>query len=115
MNYYPGIQYFTLLKPMPGADIGSTVTIISADGRECLIIHGSPEVAGECMVRNVSIEMHIDMAKDYPDWFKPVTEEEHKEICEESLISYFMAKKNCNRQEAIDTIAKIDKFESFSE
>jgi len=68
MNYYPGIQYFKLAKPMLGYEIGTTVEIATADGRESLRI-GS------------AIEMHINTAKDNPEWFTPVTEDEHKAMC----------------------------------
>lgn len=97
MNYYTGIEYFTLAKPLPGAEVGSTVSIMTADGRECLKV-------GE-------IELPIATAQEHPDWFNAVTTAKHIEQCEESLILYFMGRKKCTREEAIATIAKIDEWE----
>ena len=50
--------------------------IVDADGRECLIING--------------IEMPIDFALKYPEWFNPVTIEEHLAICKNNTIKYIM-------------------------
>lgn len=49
---YKDIIYFMLAKELPGCVIGSMVTIIDADGRECLKCNG--------------IEMDISLAKNIP-------------------------------------------------
>lgn len=97
---YPNIEYFTLTKEMPGCPIGSVVGINDADGRENLYIlnpeHASP----------LTIEMHIETAIKYPDWFKPITKEEHIAICKENSILWLMNEKGKTREEAEQFEAK---------
>ena len=74
---YTNIAYFELAKEMPLSPIGSQVIICDADGRECLIVNG--------------IEMPIDTAMKEPDWFTPISKEEHIKMCHENLIKFLMA------------------------
>lgn len=94
MDHYPGIQYFKLKKSMPGADVGEIVNINTADGRENLWI-GS------------IIKLHIDMAKNHPEWFEPVTDDQHKDICRESTIIYIMDHDKLDRASAIEKLDRV--------
>jgi len=75
--YYPEIQYFQLTKDIPSAEAGDIVTIIDADGRECLLIN--------------RIEMPIETAKNHPEWFSPVTKKTHVEQVKSSLLKHYMS------------------------
>jgi len=94
-DLYPDVVWFRLLKDLPGVEAGETVTIIDADGRECLIVRG--------------IEMSIYLAKECPDWFGPVNSEEHEKICRENTIKYICEEYNKTEQEAIEAIETIKK------
>lgn len=82
---YPNIAYFTLQKELPSCNVGDVVTIVDADGRECLTVNG--------------IEMPIDIAQKHPEWFKAVTEAEHVQACKENTISYLMSEKGKTKDE----------------
>ena len=102
MNNYPGIQYFKLKKEMPGAPVG---TIVSHDGNVgCLVIHG---YLGNGH-KTDGINMGIEMAGMHPDWFEPITIEQHKKICQENSIIYVMNEFKCDRDEAIIKLESID-------
>jgi len=94
MNHYPGIAYFTLAREMPGHPVGTVVNIGTADGAESLWIGGKP-------YSDTGIEMHIDLAKQVPEWFTPVTMDEHREICKENTILYIMDRRGCSREDAV--------------
>lgn len=87
---YPDIVWFRLLKELPGVEAGEMVTIIDADGRECLIVKG--------------IQLSIYLAQECPDWFEPVDTAEHQKICRESTIKYIQDVYGKTKQEAIDAI-----------
>jgi hypothetical protein len=78
---YPDYAYFELAKELPSAPVGTTVTIIDADGRECLVVHGE-----------LFIELNINMANEYPEWFIPVTHEEHANKCKQNTIDFYMSR-----------------------
>ena len=62
---YPNIVYFELAKEMPLSPIGSQVDFFRDVGdMEYLFVNG--------------IEMPIDTAIKQPDWFTPISKEEHK-------------------------------------
>jgi len=96
---YPGIDYFTLAKEIPSGKVGDVVTIIDADGRECLFIN--------------QVEFALDYAKKYPEWFTPVTQEEHLKICKENTILYIMENHKKNREEAEVLYEKFEKDDSI--
>ena len=63
---------------MPLCPIGSQVELaIDTDGREYLEVNG--------------IEMPIDTAIKQPDWFTPISKEEHKKKCRENSIAFLIA------------------------
>ncbi len=96
VELYPNVAYFTLAKEMPSAKIGTMVTIIYADGRECLFISETSE-DGRCAIGN-GIQLDIGLAKRYPEWFKAVTHEEHSKICKENTIKWAMDKGKTKEQ-----------------
>jgi len=74
---YPNIQYFELAKELPLCPIGSQVTLYDADGESCLYVNG--------------IQLPINTAIKEPDWFIPITKEEHSARCKTNTIEYFMS------------------------
>ena|ERR1035437_11019284 len=83
---YPNVHHFKLSKELPGCQIGDTVSICDADGRENLSING--------------IEMPIDYAQKNPDWFSPASFEEHLNDCKENTVKFLMKEKNKTRAQA---------------
>lgn len=55
------IAYFELKKELPGVNIGTQVVILPV--RSQLTVNG--------------IDFPIDFGLKFPDWFKPITHEEH--------------------------------------
>ena len=75
---YPNIVYFELAKEMPISPIGSQVMFWRGFGdSEYLMVNG--------------IKMPIDTAMKQPDWFTPITKEEHKKKCRENSIAFLIA------------------------
>ena len=75
---YPNIVYFELAKEMPLSPIGSQVDFFRDVGdMEYLFVNG--------------IEMPIDTAIKQPDWFTPISKEEHKKKCRENSIAFLIA------------------------
>ena len=70
-------KLFELAKEMPLCPIGSQVVMaIDVGGREYLRVN--------------EITMPIDIAMEEPDWFTPISKEEHKKICHENVIKFLM-------------------------
>ena len=86
---YPNIAHFVLAKEMPSAKIGTIVTIADNDGSERLYINEFTE-DGVCFGEGISLD--IGFAKRYPEWFTPITKEEHYKKCNESAVNYFISK-----------------------
>lgn len=74
---YPNIAFFLTLKELPNCPVGSMVVICDADGRECLWCN--------------SIQMPLDTVKLAPDWFKPVTHQEHAQMIKDNFYKYWTA------------------------
>lgn len=74
---YPNIAFFLTLKELPNCPVGSMVTISDADGRECLWCN--------------SIQMPLDTAKLAPDWFSPVTHQEHIQMIKDNFYKYWVS------------------------
>ena len=74
---YPNIQYFELAKELPLCSIGSQVAIYDADGESYLYVNG--------------IQLPINTAIKEPDWFIPITKEEHSARCKNNTIEHFMS------------------------
>jgi hypothetical protein len=81
---YPNTSHLLLEKELPGCNIGDVVTIIDADGRECLKIN--------------DIEMPIDCAMKHPEWFKHVSYEEHLKNCKNNTVAYLIQKGKSKEQ-----------------
>ena len=82
---YPNIVYFELAKEMPLCPIGSQVIIWYEDDSECLMVNG--------------IKMPIDTAIKHPDWFTPISNQEHYYTCYENSIIFLMSRGK-SREEA---------------
>jgi hypothetical protein len=94
MKLYAGIAYFKLAKEMPLSPVGTQVDICHADGRESLLI-------------GTWIAFSYDMAIEEPEWFIPVTHEEHQAIVRENFVSYLMREHNCSREKALELFEKL--------
>lgn len=80
------IVYFTLKQPMPGVAVGSMVSIIDRDGEHCLRVE--------------NIELPIEFAKKYPEWFQPVTLDEHEKLTKQNTIKWLIEEKGRSVEEA---------------
>jgi len=90
---YPGIRYFHLKKELPSGNIGDMVSLSDTDGSKQLSING--------------ISMPLDFAKKYPDWFEPVTDEEHIEIIHNNLVKLIMKEFDVAEEKAVQMKAKM--------
>lgn len=90
---YKNTVYFILKKELPSAKIGDQVDICPAEGREHLFVNG--------------IELPIDFAKKYPDWFRPVYQDEHEKLCRSNFIKYAFEKYGKSESEAIQILERM--------
>ena len=72
------IEYFILLKELPNTPIGTQLTI--------------SEIRGVKVISTYGIEIEYDLALKTPDWFKPITLEEHKSLFKNNVLTTLIEK-----------------------
>lgn len=83
------IVYYRLLKELPGAEVGDIVKKCYGFDT-CFVVEKS------------DTRFPIAYAEIYPNWFEPVSKEEHMKMCKENFIKYALDNYQFDKDKALE-------------
>ena len=82
------VKYYLLKKELPNCKINDIVNIFQVSGSKYLSVN--------------DIQFPIEFGEKFSEWFQPVSNEEHLQLCKENTIEYCIKYQQMSLKEATE-------------